>query len=98
MLTCYLGSYDAVMLGRYTDLVKIYGEHTRLCLNSLSLNLLTANATANSENHITISCLEKACDAAVALVQYYVESSDSEPIVRYGADVSCCYLLLECHC
>ncbi|KAH3552971.1 hypothetical protein KXW20_001568 [Aspergillus fumigatus] len=86
----WAGSYDAVMLGRYTDLVKIYGEHTRLCLNSLSLNLLTANATANSENHITISCLEKACDAAVALVQYYVKSSDSEPIVRYGAD----YLVL----
>jgi hypothetical protein len=89
-LTFYLGSYDAVMLGKYTDLVKIYGEHTRLCLNSLSLNLIAANATANSESHLTISCLEKACEAAVGLVQYYVKSSDSEPIVRYGGDVRFC--------
>ncbi|GAQ05327.1 hypothetical protein ALT_2648 [Aspergillus lentulus] len=86
----WAGSYDAVMLGKYTDLVKIYSEHTRLCLNSLSLNLIAANATANSENNLTISCLEKACEAAVALVQYYVRSSDSEPIIRFGGD----YLVL----
>jgi hypothetical protein len=84
------------MLGKYIDLVKIYGEHTRLCLNSLSLNLLTADATANSENHVTISCLAKACEAAVALVQYYAKTSDAEPIVRYGPDVSYFGLLLVC--
>ncbi|GFF57345.1 hypothetical protein IFM46972_10769 [Aspergillus udagawae] len=84
------GSYNTVLLGKYTNLVKIYSEHTRLCLNSLSLNFIAANATANPENPVATSFLARACEAAVSLVQYYVESSDAEPIVRYAGD----YLVL----
>lgn len=79
------------MLGRYSTLVKIYGEHTRLCLNSLSLNLMTAQAGSDTRgSHVAVSSLARACEAAVALVQYYLESPATEPVVRYGGDVSIC--------
>lgn len=96
-LTSYLGSYDAIELGKYTNLVKIYGEHARLCLNSLSLNLITANAEAGTrQNHAAASYLARACEAAINLVQHYCEPSGTEPIVRYGGDVSFCRLVFMC--
>jgi hypothetical protein len=97
-LTSYPGSYDAITLGKYTNLVKIYGEHTRLCLNSLSLNLITANVEEDGSrpHQVAAPCLARACEAAVALVQCYTDSSDAEPIVRYGGDVSVSWPTFVC--
>jgi hypothetical protein len=69
----------------------VYGEHARLCLNSLSLNLLTANALGDDQlqrNHLPMPYLAQACEAAVSIVQGYSESPGAESIVRYGGDVS----------
>ncbi|KAG4430183.1 hypothetical protein IFR05_014342 [Cadophora sp. M221] len=50
-----------------------------------------ANADGETrENQVVVSYLARACEAAVAIVQCYIEPSDTEPIVRYGGD----YLVL----
>ncbi|CAG7560653.1 unnamed protein product [Fusarium equiseti] len=85
------GSYDVIALGRYTKLVMIYGEHARLCLNSLSLNFITANTDdASQQNNVPIHYLAKACESALSIVQAYVEPHGSDSLVRYGGD----YLVL----
>ncbi|UKZ91445.1 uncharacterized protein TrAFT101_006423 [Trichoderma asperellum] len=85
------GSYDAIALGQYAHLAKIYGEHARLCLNSLSLNLIMAGGEHESQqSHVAISCLARACEATVTLIQYYTEPSGAESVIRYGMD----YLVL----
>lgn len=87
-LTPFLGSYDAISLGNYITLCKIYGEHIRLCLNSLSLNLLTGQGVDSTGGiHDILPCLERACESAVTLVQHYAQSVGAEPIIRYGGDV-----------
>lgn len=84
-----IGSYDVIALGRYTKLVMIYGEHARLCLNSLSLNFITANTDdASQQNNVPINYLAKACESALSIVQAYVEPHGSDSLVRYGGDVS----------
>jgi hypothetical protein len=89
LLSPSIGSYDAITVDTYINLVKIYGEHTRLCLNSLSLHLIMADEEFDTaQNHVAASCLAKACEAAVALIQCYVGSSHEEPVVRYGGEVS----------
>ena len=88
ILTLFKGSYNAIALGRYTNLVKIHGEHTRLCLNSLSLNLLTATIDdGNQQYQAASSCLAKACEGAVALVQYFADPAGTDSIVRYSGHV-----------
>ncbi|KAH9875146.1 hypothetical protein J1614_004636 [Plenodomus biglobosus] len=85
------GSYDTIALDNYATLVKIYGEHTRLCLNSLSLNLIMTNAeTESRKNQLIVSSLGRACDAAVALVKHYCPPSGGESVVSYGGE----YLVL----
>lgn len=96
-LIIFPGSYDAITLGRYTKLVMIYGEHARLCLNSLSLNFIAANVDGeNQQNQVPIPYLARACEAAVSIVQGYVEPCGTEPIIRYGGDVSACLPALVC--
>ncbi|KAH7168189.1 putative C6 finger domain protein [Fusarium sp. MPI-SDFR-AT-0072] len=85
------GSYDAIALGDNLKTVMIYGHHAQLCLNSLSMNLIAADANGdNQQVHDPEPYLTKAFTAAVSIVQTYIESSGTEPIVRYGAD----YLVL----
>ncbi|KAJ4265748.1 hypothetical protein NW764_015580 [Fusarium oxysporum] len=79
------GSYDAIALGTYTKLVTIYGEHARLCLNSVSLNLILSNANEESQQD-KMPYLARACEAAISIVQNQVDPSGPEPFVRYGAD------------
>ncbi|PLB53258.1 putative C6 finger domain protein [Aspergillus steynii IBT 23096] len=85
------GSYGTISLGNYLVLCKIYGEHTRLCLNSLSLNLLASHEIDGTrELQVTLSSLTRACESAITLVQYFVESGRMESPIRYGPH----YLLL----
>lgn len=86
-----LGSYGAISLGNHAKLTQIYGEHTRLCLNSLSLNLFAAHAIdEDHQRDVAVPCLTRACEAAVAIVQLYTERSDTDTIIRFGPD----YLVL----
>lgn len=85
------GSYDTIALDHYATLVKIYGEHTRLCLNSLSLNLvMTSPGNESRQNQLIVSSLGRACDAAVALVKHYCPTPGAESVVAYGGE----YLVL----
>ncbi|RAL08765.1 Zn(II)2Cys6 transcription factor [Aspergillus homomorphus CBS 101889] len=85
------GSYDAISMGKYITLSKIYSEHTRLCLNSLSLNLLAGTGTPRPlANPMMLSSLAKACESAMTLVQLYDQTGNGEAIIRYGGD----YLVL----
>jgi hypothetical protein len=77
--------------------VTIYGEHARLCLNSLSLNLILSSANEESQQD-KIPYLARACEAATSVVQNHVDSSGPEPFVRYGADVSARRSTFVCFC
>lgn len=83
-----LGSYDTIKLGIYSKLAKVYGEHVRLCLNALSLNLIATGDNESQQNQILRPYLARACEAAVAIVETYAGPGSTELLVRYGADVS----------
>ncbi|RSL42466.1 hypothetical protein CEP54_015471 [Fusarium duplospermum] len=78
------------MLDTYTKFAKAYGEHVRLCLNALSLNLITANTDHENQQNDLQLYLAKACESAISTVKTYAASDNAELFVRYGAD----YLVL----
>ncbi|EEU33849.1 uncharacterized protein NECHADRAFT_55924 [Fusarium vanettenii 77-13-4] len=78
-------------LGNYSKFAKVYGEHVRLCLNALSLNLLTAKGDHdNQADQLLQPHLTRACEAAISIVNTYAASDNTEFFVAYGAD----YLVL----
>lgn len=85
------GSYDTIMLGIYTKFAKVYGEHVRLCLNALSLNLITGNTDHENQQNDLRLYLAKACESAISIVKTYAASDNAELFVRYGADVGPSY-------
>lgn len=81
------GSFDAISLGAYTRLCKIHGEHVRLCVNALALNLIVAeDARGEESDPALLSRLTTACEAAMKLVQIHAGDDCLEPIARYGGD------------
>lgn len=81
------GSFDAIGLGAYTRLCKIHGEHVRLCVNALALNLIAAeDARGEESDPALLSRLTTACEAAMKLVQIHAGDDCLEPIARYGGD------------
>lgn len=85
----HLGSYDAITLCTYRRLTRIYGEHLRLCLNSLSLNLLDAKGQERPQDgHLAVPCLARASEAAVALVRCFDQKPQADVAIRFGGEAS----------
>ncbi|WWC89934.1 uncharacterized protein L201_004863 [Kwoniella dendrophila CBS 6074] len=80
------GSLDAIGLGKYKRLAKIFGAHVRLCVNSTPLTLLANTTSLLGLDSVLWQSLTRACEAAVTLVQIYADSSGENQIVLYGFD------------
>ena len=88
------GARGALQMNRSSlRFAKLQGEHIRLSVNSIALKADARETAGSNESDWLQTCVVKAMDAAIALIDMHIEASETDLLFSYSFEV--CLVLIK---